>query len=446
MSVAEYEAKFTELARFAPHMVNTDYKKAQKFEGGLDLEVFDRVGILKLSTYVEVLDRALMAEAILVAKKQAKALTTEWRGKRSGFNFKKGRSFSKKQNTGSSSSSSQSSGSISNCPNCGRKHKGVYYCAFGACYRCGKLGHKMKDCPLGSKNANRPVASSAGSAFVTRSNARTNARGNTENETLRQGRVFTLVPGDVQNTESVVSACDVMISDMMLYVDLLPLGIDHFDCILGMDWLPKYCATIDCVNKTVVFRSPDLLEFVFVGNGVVPPPYLIFAMKAVKLLKNGCRGYMCCVLIETSASSNVETIPVSCEFPYVFPNELPRNLIDRETKFTIDVKAKHQRLAGLIQPLPIPEWKWDHIMMDFIVGLPRSSRGMDSIWVIVGHLTKSAHFLPVKTFYNADKLANIYVNEIVRLHGVPIFIVSDRESKFTSRFWQSLQLALGMEL
>ena len=62
------------------------------------------------------------------------------------------------------------------------------------------------------------------------------------------------------------------------------------------------------------------------------------------------------------------------------------------------VKAEHQRPAGLLQPLPIPEWKWEHITMDFIVGLPRSSRGMDSIWVIVDRLTKSAHFLPVKLF------------------------------------------------
>ena len=77
---------------------------------------------------------------------------------------------------------------------------------------------------------------------------------------------------------------------------------------------------------------------------------------------------------------------------------------------------------------------------------PHSSRGMDSIWVIVDRLTKFAHFLPVKTIYNADKLTNIYMIEIVRLHGVPVSIVSDRDSKFVSRFWQSLQQALGTEL
>ncbi|XP_028055565.1 uncharacterized protein LOC114259736 [Camellia sinensis] len=134
MSVAEYEAKFIELARSAPRIVDTDYKKARMFKGGLDLEIFDRVGILKLPTYVEVLDRALMVEAIIATKKQAITSTTKWRSKRSGFHFKKGRSFSKKQNTGSSSSSSQSSGSIPNCPNCGRKHKGACYRVSGACF------------------------------------------------------------------------------------------------------------------------------------------------------------------------------------------------------------------------------------------------------------------------------------------------------------------------
>ncbi|XP_028107553.1 uncharacterized protein LOC114306509 [Camellia sinensis] len=76
MSVVKYKAKFTELARFAPHMVDIDYKKAQKFEGGLDLEVFYRVGVLKLPTYVEILDRALMAEATLIAMKQSMAPIT----------------------------------------------------------------------------------------------------------------------------------------------------------------------------------------------------------------------------------------------------------------------------------------------------------------------------------------------------------------------------------
>ena len=84
--------------------------------------------------------------------------------------------------------------------------------------------------------------------------------------------------------------------------------------------------------------------------------------------------------------------------------------------------------------------------MDFVVGLPRTRAGMDVIWVIVDRLTKSAHFLPVRTKFSLDRLAELYINEIVRLHGVPVSSVSDRDPRFTSRFWPKLQNALGTTL
>ena len=110
------------------------------------------------------------------------------------------------------------------------------------------------------------------------------------------------------------------------------------------------------------------------------------------------------------------------------------------------VKAEHRTPSGTLQPLPILEWKWEHITMDFVVGLPRTRAGFDAIWVIVDRLTKSAHFLPVRTEFSLDRLAELYINEIVRLHGVPVTIVSDRDPRFTSRFWPKLQNALGATL
>jgi hypothetical protein len=92
------------------------------------------------------------------------------------------------------------------------------------------------------------------------------------------------------------------------------------------------------------------------------------------------------------------------------------------------VKAELQRQARLLHPLKIPEWKWEEIGMNFIVGLPRTSAGYDSIWVIVDRLTKVAHFIPVKTTYSGAKLAELYMARIVCLHGVPKKIVSDRGS------------------
>ena len=84
--------------------------------------------------------------------------------------------------------------------------------------------------------------------------------------------------------------------------------------------------------------------------------------------------------------------------------------------------------------------------MDFVVGLPRTPRGLDSIWVIVDRLTKSAHFIPINIRFSLEKLTTLYISEVVRLHGVPSSIVSDRDPRFTSRFWESLNRALGTKL
>ncbi|GJU15401.1 putative reverse transcriptase domain-containing protein [Tanacetum coccineum] len=110
------------------------------------------------------------------------------------------------------------------------------------------------------------------------------------------------------------------------------------------------------------------------------------------------------------------------------------------------VKAEHQRPSGLLQQPEIPVWKWERIAMDFMTKLPRTSSGHDTIWVIVDRLTKSIHFLPMHKDYKMDRSARLYLNEIVSRHGVPISIISDHDSRFTSRFWQSMQEALETRL
>nr|GEX99062.1 putative reverse transcriptase domain-containing protein [Tanacetum cinerariifolium] len=110
------------------------------------------------------------------------------------------------------------------------------------------------------------------------------------------------------------------------------------------------------------------------------------------------------------------------------------------------VKAEQQKPSGLLQQPEIPEWKWENITMDFINKLPRTRSGHDSIWVIVDQLTKSAHFLAVREDYKIEKLARLYINEIIARHDVPVSIISDRDNYFTSRFWKSLQKALRTRL
>jgi hypothetical protein len=86
----------------------------------------------------------------------------------------------------------------------------------------------------------------------------------------------------------------------------------------------------------------------------------------------------------------------------------------------------------------VPEWKWEEIAMDFIMGLSRTQSGYDSIWVIVDRLTKVAHFIPVKTTYSGPQLAELYMSRIFCLHGVPKKIVYNRGTQFTSMFWERL--------
>jgi hypothetical protein len=110
------------------------------------------------------------------------------------------------------------------------------------------------------------------------------------------------------------------------------------------------------------------------------------------------------------------------------------------------VKAIHMKTVGPLQFLPIPTWKWEDISMDFIVGLPKTAKGYDSIWVIIDRLMKIAHFLPVKTDHPVTVYAQLYIAHILSLHGVPKTIMSDRGPQFVAKFWEALHKSLGTKL
>ncbi|GJT61929.1 putative reverse transcriptase domain-containing protein [Tanacetum coccineum] len=110
------------------------------------------------------------------------------------------------------------------------------------------------------------------------------------------------------------------------------------------------------------------------------------------------------------------------------------------------VKTKHQRPSGLLVQPKIPEWKWDNNTMDFVTKLPKSSQGYDTIWVIVDRLTKSAIFTPMRETDPLDKLARLYLKEVVTRHGIPVSIICEHDPRFASNFWRSLQNALGTNL
>ncbi|GJY26517.1 putative reverse transcriptase domain-containing protein [Tanacetum coccineum] len=107
---------------------------------------------------------------------------------------------------------------------------------------------------------------------------------------------------------------------------------------------------------------------------------------------------------------------------------------------------EHQRPLKLLAQPDIPQWKWDNITMDFVIKLPKSSQGYDTIWVIVDQLTKFAIFVPMRETDPMDKLARMYLKEVVTRHGIPLSVIFDRDPRFASNFWKSLQNALGTSL
>nr|GFA85174.1 putative reverse transcriptase domain-containing protein [Tanacetum cinerariifolium] len=116
-----------------------------------------------------------------------------------------------------------------------------------------------------------------------------------------------------------------------------------------------------------------------------------------------------------------------------------------KSKYSVHPSSDKMPSGLLVQP-KIPEWKWDNITMDFVTKLPKSSQGYNTIWVIVDRLTKSSIFTPIRETDPIDKLARIYLKEVVTRYGIAVLIISDRDPRFTSNFWRSLQNALGTRL
>ena len=112
------------------------------------------------------------------------------------------------------------------------------------------------------------------------------------------------------------------------------------------------------------------------------------------------------------------------------------------SKFTIS-KGRTSKVGWLTTRIQTPTWKLEDINMDFVVGLSRTQKSYDSIWMVVDRLSKSSRFIPIKSSYSAEDYARNFLDEIVCRHGIPLSIILDRVTQFTSIFWRSLQKGLG---
>nr|GEX01213.1 reverse transcriptase domain-containing protein [Tanacetum cinerariifolium] len=338
----------------------------------------------------------------------------------------------------------------------------------------------------------------------------------------------TLCPTMVSNSEKLLEAfigglprsiegngCTLTLLNQPFKIDLMPIKLDSFDVVIGMDWLSKNHAKILCDEK-VVHIHIDGETLIIQGDRSKTRLNLISCIKTERYISRGCQIFMIQAVEKKSDEKRLEDIPVVKEYPDVFPEDLPglppvRQYIweeDQESAFHFlkqklyeapilalpegnddfvvycdaclqgsdkmyqdlqklywwpnikaiiaeyvgkcltcsRVKAEYQKPSDLLVQPEIPMWKWERITINFVTKLPKTSNGHDTIWVIIDRLTKLAHFILTQETDSMETLTRLCIKEIDLRHGVPISIISDRDSHFTSRFWQSLQSALGTQL
>nr|GEU66406.1 putative reverse transcriptase domain-containing protein [Tanacetum cinerariifolium] len=217
--------------------------------------------------------------------------------------------------------------------------------------------------------------------------------------TLDHGYDVELADGRIIWVNTIIRGCTLNFLNHPFNINLMPIEMGSFDVIIGMEWLVKYHAVIICDEKLV--RVP---------------------FGSDKMYQDLKRLYWW-----PNIKAEIDTYVSKC-------------------LTCAKVKIEYQKPSGLLVQPEIPQWKWENIIMDFVTKLPKTTARQDTIWVIVDRLTKSAHFLPVREDDTLDKLTRQYLKEVVSSHGVPVSIISDRDGRFTSHFWKSINKALGTRL
>ncbi|RVW67712.1 Retrovirus-related Pol polyprotein from transposon 17.6 [Vitis vinifera] len=363
---------------FPDSLIATEEEKALKFQDGLKPYLKNKISILKLGVYSEVVDRALIAEKDNEELHQYR----EQQRKRNRSDGAHGNQAQRRSTSGRNQNKGKTTQNLDGaCPTCGKKHGGrPCYRETEACFGCGKQGHLIRDCPENRKfitgkpkeenkeDKQKPKAQGRVFAMTHRD---AQATSDVVTGTLRIHTLFARVLIDPGSTHSFVSVsfagllglpvvsmdfdlivatpvgdsvvasrmlrnCIVMIGYREMPVDLVLLDLQDFDVILGMDWLASYHASVDCFEKRVTFSIPGQPKFSFEGKHVDRPLRMISALRASSLLKKGCQGFLASV-VSNESDLKLEDIPIVREYPDVFPEDLSGLPPEREVEFTIDL-------------------------------------------------------------------------------------------------------------
>ncbi|GKV53900.1 hypothetical protein SLEP1_g60413, partial [Rubroshorea leprosula] len=348
-------------------------RKVRKFQRGLKASIRNRVVPQMLKTYDEVLATAQIIEQDMEEQRME---TYDSKGKGKAINTQP---FNKKpEQRGKRKIPESNRPSSDLCKRCGKNHGGKEcYWQIGACFKCGKTDHLIKDCPVLKGVSQQPkdqdnkkprvqgrvfaiteqqaqntptvikgkISISFGNAHVLIDSGSTHSFVSpkyvpflhVEPETLDCVLMVNTPSKEVLTSKTIYRSCRVMVEGRVLLADLILLGIVEFDVILGMDWLSTHYAMVDCYEKVVTFFAPNQPMIRFEGEKVGSFPLLVSCMQADKMLQHECYGYLVYVFESKDKPVSVEGIWVVEDFPDVFPKELLGLPPNREIEFTIDL-------------------------------------------------------------------------------------------------------------
>ncbi|KAA0036813.1 DNA/RNA polymerases superfamily protein [Cucumis melo var. makuwa] len=412
MTVAEYEKKYTELSKYATRVIVDEGERCKRFEEGLREEIRTPVtACADWNDFSKLVEVALRVEKSLNERKREREASKNLRtfsssmhrnrpGKeRSGRfvprvssrgSFKSqysGSSFSKSRSGGGAQRSSDSSHTISSTggSHVARSNRVVSESGKSSvCYNCCQLGHYRRDCPHLIPGSNTILKTTSQTVIQQLRTTGTSGEGSSGGKqkglvgrSRQEGKVFAMTqqeaadapnivtgtssifnesahvlmdPGDSFIVNSVYRKCSILIDGETLEVDLIPLNIQEFDVILGMDFLSNHYASLNCHQKEIVFKRPRKSEIIFRGERKILPTYVISALKASKLLRKGCTAYLAHVMDTQISKLNLEDIPVPGTTPI---SQAPYRMTSMELR---ELKSQLQELVdkGFIRPSASP--------------------------------------------------------------------------------------------
>ncbi|XP_073119989.1 uncharacterized protein [Henckelia pumila] len=380
MSVVEYTSKFNSLGTYAPTIMADDVLKMHRFKRGLSSRIQTALAVYHATSFADLMGAAIRAEIDINRRDGENTNKRPLVGQSSTGKqtFKKPYQFT---GTNKSAPSKPSYQEIQTCSTCGFKHFGECRRASGACFGCGKTGHRIADCP-----ENKGKDAEAKGSFAT----------NKPKENKPNARVFAVTQEEVENANDVVAGtilinktsayvlfdcgathsfiskrfakklgltpeilvepfrvatptsktiethrvhkdCVMTISEHIFQAELIQLPMVEFDAILGMDWLANNHALVDCRMKNVKLKAANLDEVIYHGK-VKEQKSLLSASQTWKAMKSGEEVYLAVVgEVNEEVALSLEDIPVVQEFSDVFPEELPGVMPDREVEFEINL-------------------------------------------------------------------------------------------------------------